>query len=105
MAIIYRTCARSDNRVDDSEKIVLRIITVSTLVMNIIDFAMIIWGAVVVFGAWATWTHDIEEYHGRILNGYEVNYCKETPMTFAFSILIVKWVSLNEHQNDILEYD
>ena len=93
VAMIYRTCARRDNQIDDSEKIVLKINTVSMLVMHIIDFAMIIWGAVVVFGAWATWTDDIEKYHDPTLMEFGVNYCKETPMTFAFSILIIKWVS------------
>lgn len=91
--MIYRRCAKSDNQIDDSERRVLRINMVSSLVMNIIDFAMIIWGAVVVFGAWTTWTDDIEKYMAD-KDGW--NYCKKTPMIFAFSILITKWVSSME---------
>ena len=72
----------------------------SSGVMSIIDFVMLIWGSVVVFGAWATWTDDLEEYNS---NMDELNYCKYQPMIFAFSILLIKWVSsLLEQQDDCL---
>ena len=83
-------CAESDKWIDSREEIVIQINALSILVMGIIDFAMIIWGAVVVFGAWATWTHDFSTD----MDG--LNYCKYTPMIFAFSILIIKWVSSME---------
>ena len=58
--------------------------------MVIIDFAMVIWGSVVVFGAWATWNDDKEEYDA---NTAKFNYCEYWPMIFAFAIVILKWVS------------
>ena len=57
--------------------------------MAIVQFAMLIWGSVVVFGAWATWTDDFEKYKNNV---DELNYCKYDPMTFAFSLLLIKWV-------------
>ena len=50
-------------------------------------------GSVVVFGAWANWTDDYDEY---IASGDEKNYCMYTPMMTAFVILILKWVRVNK---------
>ena len=72
--------------------------TTFILIMIIVDFAMIIWGSVVVFGAWATWTGDMEKYDE---NTDDFNYCKSTPMIFAFTILIIKWVSLTKRQHNM----
>merc|ERR1712137_121151 len=58
-------------------------------VMGIVDFAMLIWGSVVVFGAWANWTDDFEEYKD---NPEKFNFCENSPMMAAFIILILKWV-------------
>ena len=66
----------------------------SSGVMTIVDFVMLIWGSVVVFGAWATWTSDLDKYNA---NMDELNYCEYQPMVFAFSILLIKWVSSLEH--------
>ena len=49
-----------------------------------------IWGSVVVFGAWASWTDDFEKYSE---NNDDFNYCKYTPMVFAFTLLLLLWVS------------
>ena len=62
----------------------------SSGVMTIIDFVMLIWGSVVVFGAWATWTDDLEKYNA---DKDGLNYCEYNPMMFAFVILLIKWVS------------
>ena len=59
--------------------------------MNTVDFAMIILGAAVVFGAWATWTDDFDDYEKDM---ERKNYCKSSPMMLAFSILLIKWVKL-----------
>ena len=46
-------------------------------------------GSVVVFGAWSSWTDDYDEYAAQP----EIfNYCANTPMMFAFVILLLKWV-------------
>ena len=64
----------------------------AVLVMQILDFAMIIWGSVVVFGAWANWTDDFNAYKA---DPEELNFCAHTPMMTAFVILILKWVICN----------
>ena len=74
--------------------------TTFILIMIIVDFAMIIWGSVVVFGAWASWTGDIEKYE----NMDDFNYCKSTPMIFAFTILLIKCVSLTKRQQNMAYY-
>ena len=55
----------------------------------IIEFAILIWGSVRVFGAYKDWTYDVEEYRE--------NFCEYTPMMFAFVILIMKWVRSEEN--------
>ena len=71
-----------------------------TVVTFIIEFAMIIWGSVVVFGAWASWTWRREEYNN---NTDDMNFCEYTPMVFAFALLIFKWVSSMNRAIDQLE--
>ena len=51
-------------------------------------FAMMIWGSVVVFGAWPKWT-DNPDVHEKDPSR---NYCEKTPMVTAFVILIIMWV-------------
>ena len=83
---IYQKCAESDGHIDASEQMLITINKVFMVVMFIIELAITLWGTVVVFGAWATWTYDSEEKD-------ELNYCEYSPMTFAFTILLLKWVS------------
>ena len=47
-------------------------------------------GSVVVFGAWANWTDDKEEWEKF---PKKFNYCPHEPMMCAFVILLLKWVS------------
>ena len=44
-------------------------------------------GSVVVFGRWPSWTSED-------LTSQE--YCKETPMVFAFVLQIIRWVRLTK---------
>ena len=55
-----------------------------TVIWMIMEFSLLIWGSVVVFGAYQDWTYDVEKYGD--------NFCEYTPMMFAFVILILKWV-------------
>ena len=43
----------------------------------------------VVFGAWASWTDNYEEYAADVENK---NYCAYEPMMFAFVYLVCQWV-------------
>ena len=58
----------------------------------IVEFGLLIWGSVVVFGAWPTWTYEDYDYDFVQLGGY-ADYCPYSPMMFAFVLLILKWVS------------
>merc|ERR1712227_374176 len=86
-AKMYKKCAERDGKIDCGEKVGMAINSFSSGVMTIVDFAMLIWGSVVVFGAWATWTDDFDTYKPE-----ENNFCEYTPFMTAFVILILKWV-------------
>merc|ERR1712020_248565 len=88
-AKMYKKCAERDGKFSCGEKFGMAVNSFSTGVMSIVEFAMMIWGSVVVFGAWATWTDDYNEYIQDVNNK---NYCAYTPMMTAFVILILKWV-------------
>ena len=66
----------------------------------IMEFAILIWGSVQVFGAYKAWTYDPAEY--------SEDFCEYTPMVFAFVVLIMKWVRSDTgeqcKQNIILNY-
>jgi len=85
----YKWMAERDGKVDKCEKFNMMVNSFSTGCMTIVDFAMLIWGSVVVFGAWATWTDDYAEYEK---DPEAMNYCMNQPMMTAFVILILKWV-------------
>ena len=52
-------------------------------ILAIVEFAILIWGSVVVFGSWSKWTRK---------DPISNDYCAFTPMMTAFVILIIKWV-------------
>ena len=63
----------------------------SSIVMIIMETAMIIWGSVFVFGAWANWTDDLDKYlHNNWSTNPNLNFCEYTPMMTAFVILLLK---------------
>jgi len=88
-AKMYKKCAERDGKIDCGEKVGMAVNSFSSGVMTIVDFAMLIWGSIVVFGAWANWTDDFDAYKA---NPEELNFCAHTPMMTAFVILILKWV-------------
>ena len=63
-------------------------LAIPLLGLVIMEFSILIWGSVVVFGAYKDWTYDVEKY--------SENFCEYTPMMFAFVILIMKWVRSDE---------
>ena len=87
--MMYKKCAERDGKIDCGEKVGLAVNKMSSGVMTIVDFVMLIWGSVVVFGAWATWTYNWDEAQ----EDPELNYCMYTPMMTAFVLLLIKWVS------------
>ena len=58
----------------------------------IVEFAMLIWGTVLVFGSWYKWKEDWDAaWYER-----DDNFCPFSPMMMAFVLLILKWVSIGE---------
>ena len=81
----YQQFALKDSKITGKESLVMSINKLLTALVTLVELAILIYGSVVVFGAWSKWTHDIKDKNSK-------NYCDYTPMMFAFIILIVKWV-------------
>merc|ERR1712150_101231 len=90
-AKMYKKCAERDGKIDCGEKVGLAVNKMSSGVMTIVDFVMLIWGSVVVFGAWATWTDDWNAYQQ---DPEGLNYCAYNPMMTAFVLLLLKWIMI-----------
>eukprot|EP00092_Neocalanus_flemingeri_P046733 GFUD01052682.1.p1 GENE.GFUD01052682.1~~GFUD01052682.1.p1 ORF type:complete len:215 (-),score=51.47 GFUD01052682.1:114-758(-) len=86
---ISKYLAMKDGTIDCGEACGLGFLSFALLVLFIADIAMLIWGSVLVFGAWSTWTDDYATYAAA---PEELNYCAYQPMMTAFVILIIKWV-------------
>jgi len=87
----YRHFAERDGKISCGEGCILGLLKFSSAVLAIADIVVLIWGSVVVFGAWSTWTDDYDAY---VANPDETNFCKNQPMMTAFIILIIKWVMI-----------
>ena len=55
----------------------------------IFDFGVMIWGSIVVFGAYSSWSYDEND---KDKNEDEYSYCPYTPFMTAFVLLILEWV-------------
>ena len=91
LAKLFKKCAERDGKIDYGEMVVMDVTSFSSGVLTIVDFAMLIWGSIVVFGAWANWTDDFDAYKA---NPKELNFCEHTPMMTAFVFLILDWVQI-----------
>jgi len=81
--------AERDGKISCGEACGLGILKFGSGCMAVADIVILIWGSVVVFGAWASWTDDYDEY---VADPENKNYCAYEPMMYAFVILIIKWV-------------
>eukprot|EP00090_Calanus_glacialis_P012123 TRINITY_DN20570_c0_g1_i1.p1 TRINITY_DN20570_c0_g1~~TRINITY_DN20570_c0_g1_i1.p1 ORF type:complete len:200 (-),score=35.44 TRINITY_DN20570_c0_g1_i1:141-689(-) len=78
-----RQAALKDGRISGGENCGLCVLGLLSGVLGIAALVTLIWGSVVVFGSWADWTStDLTNQH----------FCKETPMMFAFVLLLINWV-------------
>lgn len=80
IVIMTSICCYTDNRGEQS-----MCFNCATLINVVINVMVTIWGSVVVFGAWADWTDNVDEID-------ENNYCHKVPMLTAFILLILRWV-------------
>merc|ERR1711971_1479632 len=60
-----------------------KIMKLLTPISSLAHFGLMIWGSVVVFGPYSTWTSEDKNSDG---------YCAQTPFMFAFVILILNWI-------------
>jgi len=81
--------AAKDGEVTCGERCGLLFLKFLGALMGIVDTCLLIWGSVVVLGAWSTWTDDYTKYQE---SPTTLNYCAATPMKFAFVLLVLKWV-------------
>ena len=88
---IYRTNVLDHRNNSCAARCGLKILLISSIVMTIVDAVMIIWGAILVFGNFGSWTYNVDQYRR---NMEDLNYCPYTPMMTAFVILIVKFILL-----------
>merc|ERR1712173_44262 len=75
--------ALKDGKISLSERRVLWLLGVSSTVVVICDVVVVIWGSVVVFTNYASWTYEEPSSD---------SFCHKTPMLFAFILLLIKWL-------------
>lgn len=80
-----------DNHMSGKEACLFWSLRVGSVILFIAEIVIVIWGSVVVFGAWAHWTDD---YKLHAEHPDEYNYCPHEPMMCAFVILLLKWVCI-----------
>ena len=86
---IYKWFAKRNNKGNKCFKLISDINRFASVCMTTVNFTMIIWGSIVVFGAWAKWTDNFNEFQE---DPAALNYCKYEPMMFAFIFLIIQWI-------------
>jgi len=79
------TLVFQDGKVTFGEQCGLNFLSFVTGMMWLADLGLAIWGSVVVFGAYSTWT-----YEGAVGE----TYCDYTCFMFAFVLLILRWVTM-----------
>lgn len=94
IARIYRGCVLDQGKNSFVERCGMEILLISSAAMTIVDFVVIIWGAILVFGSYSSWTDNLGKYERNMEkpSPEELNYCPYTPMMTAFVILIVKFI-------------
>jgi len=85
--IFFKKCAESDGKINCIESCGICLVSVTGLVLAIANIVVLIWGSVVVFGAYSEWTYKEEDK-------LKIQYCAYTPFITAFVLLIIDWVLL-----------
>jgi hypothetical protein len=87
IAVVAQKCAMKDGKVTVGEQCGINLISFITGMMWLADLGLAIWGSVVVFGAYSTWSYDLAV-------GDAADYCDYTCFMFAFVLLILRWVTM-----------
>jgi len=89
IAVISQKCAMKDGKVTFGEQCGLNFLSFITGMMWLGDLGLAIWGSVVVFGAYSTWTYaEAENTEGNTV------FCDYTCFMFAFVLLILRWCTM-----------
>jgi len=83
-------CAEKDGVISGKEYCGIGILSLIQTALWIGNLVVIIWGTIVVFGNYSTWTYEAPE-EGTPTN---MDYCDYTPFMFAFVLLILDWIIL-----------
>lgn len=86
---IAKHLAEKDGEVTGGEACGLGLLTCVSSILVVVDVVMLLWGSVVVFGAWPFWTYDYSKY---AQDPEQYNFCEYQPMVAALVILIIKWL-------------
>jgi len=86
IGVIAQKCAMKDGKVTCGEQCGLNFLSFITGMMWLGDLGLAIWGSVVVFGAYSTWTYDLKAA------AKDDTYCDYTCFMFAFVLLILRWL-------------
>jgi len=65
-----------------------------TPLIGLVQFCIFLWGTIIVFGYYSTWSYDIDSVTNTSDGEDKIYYCNYTPYMFAFVLLILKWVLL-----------
>ena len=57
----YQQFALKDGKITSREELVMSINKLLTALVTLVEMAILIYGSIVVFGAWSKWTHDIKD--------------------------------------------
>merc|ERR1712032_657736 len=76
--------ALCDNHISRTESFFLRLLLFVKDIMPLAGIIVTIWGSVVVFGAYSSWSAELE-----LTND---DYCARPPFLCAFVLLILQWV-------------
>merc|ERR1712080_466510 len=82
-------CMDRDNEIGLCECLMKCCLGNIKFLIMIAEIVIVIWGSVVVFGNYASWTYDAKDKGN---DKDDMQFCEYTPMQFAFVLLILKWV-------------
>ena len=62
---------------------ILGLLGLTSSIVVLCDLIVVIWGSVVVFSNYSSWT---------FTDPTSEDFCEKTPMVFAFTLLLIKWL-------------
>lgn len=83
LGLLYSMYAKSDGEISCGETCVMMMNKILIGIVVIVEVVVIIWGCVVVFGAWGSWVTDDDDSE---------NYCNKVPFITALSILFIQLI-------------